>query len=135
MEFEKTTIGCKEIVKIGINDNIYQFTATMDTGNSGIVPTLGVDNLLINKEKNEVQIYIKGNKYILEKKGESTPMVGNVMHRRPIIIIDFIEIAGKKMHNIPCAVTDNRNKSTQMLINKDLMIKMNFIIDPSIENI
>lgn len=130
---EKTIVGYKEYAKISIGGKIYEFTATMDTGNAGVVPTLGVKHVFVGK--NNVQVVINNESYLLESHGEATPIVGNVMHRRPIIKLDFIEIHGKRLENVFCGVTDQRNKSTQMLINRDIMSKMNFVVDPSLENI
>jgi len=129
---EKTIIGFKEYVLVGINGKTYQFTATMDTGNAGRVPTLGVKQLLFHEHKLNIILY-NGTNIVKENLGELTPMVGNIQHHRPIIKLDFIEIKGKRIENIDCAVTDQRNKSTQMLINRKLMSDMNFIVDPSIE--
>lgn len=60
-------------------------------------------------------------------------MVGNVIHYRPIVLFDFLEIKGKRIDNVYFAITDKRKKTTQALINRDTLRNMNFIIDPSIE--
>lgn len=51
MNFEKTIIGYKENIKVGINGKVYEFTATMDTGNAGVVPTLGVEFMAVGKQR------------------------------------------------------------------------------------
>jgi len=131
MDFEKTTIGYKEYIKVGINGDVYTFTATMDTGNAGVVPTLGIE--LLENLKTKIKATIQNKEYIFEKKGEASPMVGNVQHHRPIVLFDFLEIKGKRINNVYFAITDERKKSTQALINRDTLRNMNFIIDPSIE--
>ena len=128
---EKTIVGCKENIKVGIEGQVYEFTATMDTGNGGVVPTLGIDCLIVGESI--VRAVINKKEYIFEKRGEASPMVGNVIHYRPIVKFDFLEIKGKRIDNIDFAITDKRNKSTKALINRDVLIKMNFLVDPSLE--
>lgn len=129
----KKRVGFKEIITICIQGDKYEFTATIDTGNGGIVPTLGVDKMEIDGDK--VTITIGNKEYTFDKKGEASPTVGNVVHHRPIIIIDYIKIGGRKLNEPFIAVTDERKKSTKTLINRDTMTKLNLIVDPSKNNI
>ena len=129
----KKRVGFKEIITICIQGDKYEFTATIDTGNGGIAPTLGVDKMEIDGDK--VTITIGDKEYTFDKKGEASPTVGNVVHHRPIIIIDYIKIGGRKLTEPFIAVTDERKKSTKTLINRDTMTKLNLIVDPSKNNI
>ena len=129
----KKRVGFKEIITICIQGDKYEFTATIDTGNGGIAPTLGVDKMKIDGDK--VTITIGDKEYIFDKKGEASPTVGNVVHHRPIIIIDYIKIGGRKLTEPFIAVTDERKKSTKTLINRDTMTRLNLIVDPSKNNI
>ena len=129
----KKRVGFKEIITICIQGDKYEFTATIDTGNGGIAPTLGVDKMKIDGDK--VTITIGDKEYTFDKKGEASPTVGNVVHHRPIIIIDYIKIGGRKLTEPFIAVTDERKKSTKTLINRDTMTKLNLIVDPSKNNI
>ena len=129
----KKRVGFKEIITICIQGDKYEFTATIDTGNGGIAPTLGVDKMKIDGDK--VTITIGDKEYTFDKKGEASPTVGNVVHHRPIIIIDYIKIGGRKLTEPFIAVTDERKKSTKTLINRDTMTRLNLIVDPSKNNI
>lgn len=129
----KKRVGFKEMVTIGIKGDKYEFTATIDTGNGGVVPTLGVDKMNIDNDK--VTITIGDKEYTFDKKGEASPTVGNVVHHRPIIIIDYIKIGGRKLDEPFIAVTDERKKSTKTLINRDTMTKLNLVVDPSKNNL
>ena len=129
----KKRVGFKEIITVCIQGDKYEFTATIDTGNGGIAPTLGVDKMEIDGDK--VTITIGNKEYTFDKKGEASPTVGNVVHHRPIIIIDYIKIGGRKLNEPFIAVTDERKKSTKTLINRDTMTKLNLIVDPSKNNI
>ena len=129
----KKRVGFKEIITVCIQGDKYEFTATIDTGNGGIAPTLGVDKMEIDGDK--VTITIGNKEYTFDKKGEASPTVGNVVHHRPIIIIDYIKIGGRKLNEPFIAVTDERKKSTKKLINRDTMTKLNLIVDPSKNNI
>ena len=125
----KKKVGFKELIKVSIQGDKYEFTATMDTGNGGVVPTLGVDKMNVDGDK--VNITIGDKEYTFDKKGEASPTVGNVTHHRPIIIIDYIEIGGRKLNEPFIAVTDERKKSTKSLINRDTMSKLNLVVDPA----
>lgn len=125
----KKRVGFKEEIKICINKDVYTFTATLDTGNGGVVPTLGVDKMSIDGDK--VIVTIGEKEYTFNKKGEASPTVGNVVHHRPIVIINYIEIGGRRLNEPFIAVTDERKKSTKTLINRDTMSKLNLVIDPS----
>lgn len=129
----KKRVGFKEIIIVCIQGDKYEFTATIDTGNGGIVPTLGVDKMEIDGDK--VTITIGDKEYTFDKKGEASPTVGNVVHHRPIIIIDYIKIGGRKLNEPFIAVTNERKKSTRTLINRDTMTRLNLIVDPSKNNI
>ena len=129
----KKRVGFKEIITVCIQGDKYEFTATIDTGNGGIVPTLGVDKMEIDGDK--VTITIGDKEYTFDKKGEASPTVGNVVHHRPIIIIDYIKIGGRKLTEPFIAVTDERKKSTKTVINRDTMTRLNLIVDPSKNNI
>lgn len=129
----KKRVGFKEIITVCIQGDKYEFTATIDTGNGGIATTLGVDKMEIDGDK--VTITIGDKEYTFNKKGEASPTVGNVVHHRPIIIIDYIKIGGRKLNEPFIAVTDERKKSTKTLINRDTMTRLNLIVDPSKNNI
>ena len=129
----KKRVGFKEMITICIQGDKYEFSATIDTGNGGVVPTLGVDKMNINNDK--VTITIGDKDYTFDKKGEASPTVGNVVHHRPIIIIDYIKIGGRKLDEPFIAVTDERKKSTKTLINRDTMSKLNLVVDPSKNNL
>ncbi len=129
----KKRVGFKEIITVCIQGDKYEFTATIDTGNGGVVPTLGVDKMEIDGDK--VTITIGDKKYTFDKKGEASPTVGNVIHHRPIIIIDYIKIGGRKLNEPFIAVTNERKKSTKTLINRDTMTRLNLVVDPSKNNI
>ena len=129
----KKRVGFKEIITVCIQGDKYEFTATIDTGNGGVVPTLGVDKMEIDGDK--VTITIGDKEYTFDKKGEASPTVGNVVHHRPIIIIDYIKIGGRKLDEPFIAVTDERKKSTKTLINRDTMTRLNLVVDPSKNNI
>lgn len=129
----KKRVGFKEMITICVQGDKYEFSATIDTGNGGVVPTLGVDKMNIDGDK--VTITIGDKEYTFDKKGEASPTVGNVVHHRPIIIIDYIKIGGRKLDEPFIAVTDERKKSTKTLINRDTMTKLNLVVDPSKNNL
>ena len=59
------------MITVCIQGDKYEFSATIDTGNGGIVPTLGVDKM--NIEGDKVTIFIGDKEYTFDKKGEASP--------------------------------------------------------------
>lgn len=131
---KKKILGYKEYVKICIQGKEYKLKATFDTGNGGIVPTLGVDSFFLGTNDNIVQAILDKKSYVFEKLGEATPLVDGKHGFRPIIKLDYLEIDGEKIENINFGLSEKRkNYSTQILLNRDILSKFNLLIDPSKE--
>lgn len=129
---EKKIVGYKEYVKICIQGKEYRLKATFDTGNGGIVPTLGVTDFFVSKTV--IEAIIEKNNYVFENLGDASPLVGGKHKYRPIIKLDYLEIDGEKIENIKFGLSNERkNYSTQILLNRDTLSKFNLLIDPSKE--
>lgn len=126
-------VGYKEPVHIVICGDDYEFTATMDTGNGGVAPTLGAEDVVV--EGDDVSFTIRGKRYTLPRKGEAAPTVGNVIHHRPLVLVDEIRIGDAVLKEVYLAIDGDRHKSTESLMNRDLMSRMGIVVDPSKNNL
>ena len=104
-----------------------------DTGNGSKASTIGCDELLV--EGDSVTATIDGKMYKFKKAGESTPIVGQVEEQRITVIIPELQIGTRKLLDVEFALVDNRKKSTRVLLNRDVMSKMAFLINPSRKHI
>lgn len=103
-----------------------------DTGNGAKASTLGCDKLDI--KYNKVIATINNNEYEFDIIGKSNPKVGNNRQERITVIIPEIQIGTRKLKDVTFALVDDRDKSTSVLINRDVMKKMGFVINPNKKN-
>lgn len=123
------SIGYREDMTFYIGDDKLELEAKFDTGNGAYASTLGCDSIL--EEGDTIKAMIKEKQYTFKKHGKSTPTVGQVREERITVLIDEIKIGTRRYKNAEFALVDNRNKSTKVLINRDLMSKMGYMINPA----
>ena len=116
------------------DDNIkpIKLESKFDTGNGAKASTLGCDKL--NIKYNKVVATINNKEYEFDIVGKSNPKVGNDRQERITVIIPQIQIGTRKLKDVTFALVDDRDKSTRVLINRDVMKKMGFVINPNKKN-
>ena len=123
------SIGYIENMKfIMDNDSEFELEAKFDTGNGAKASTIGCDSLEIIGDK--VSATIDGKTYRFKKSGVSTPIVGQVREERVTVTVPCIQIGSRKLLDVDFALVDNRKKSTPVLLNRDIMAKMAYMINP-----
>ena len=123
------SIGYIENMKfIMDNDTEFELEAKFDTGNGAKASTIGCDSVQVIGDK--VSAVIDGKTYRFKKSGVSTPMVGQVREERVTVTVPCIQIGSRKLLNVDFALVDNRKKSTPVLLNRDIMAKMAYTINP-----
>ena len=123
------SIGYIENIKIYLNDeDNVEFEAKLDTGNGAKASTIGCDKIEIGEDK--VKATINGKEYEFKKHGESNAIVGQVTESRVTVIIPCIQIGSRKLLNVEFALVDNRNKKQKILLNRDVLSKMAYMINP-----
>lgn len=123
--------GFMESVTIDFGDGISkEFLAKLDTGNSTKASTLEVGEF---KEVGKyIEFKIDGKPMKLEKIGESKAKAGEEIYERPIVVVPQITLGLRKLNNIPIALVKSRdNKTTNLLLNRDTMSKMGYVIHPN----
>jgi len=129
LPLEPKSIGYIEDVEFTIGDEHITLEAKFDTGNGSKSSTIGCES--IKEDGDNLIAKINGKEYTFKKHGKSTPKVGLVEEERNTVLIDSIKVGSRRLLNVEFALVDNRNKSTRVLINRDLMRKMAYIINPN----
>lgn len=115
------------------NENPIKIDSKFDTGNGALASTLGVDDMEIVDDT--VKITINKKVFLYKINREINPKVGQSRETRVTVLIPEIIIGTRKLKDVEFAVVANRsNKSTRVLINRDIMRKMGFVINPNLKN-
>lgn len=125
------TAGFIESVTIKFNDDLEKtFLAKLDTGNSTKASVLEVGDF---KESGEYIEFKVDNKNIkLKKIGLSKAKAGEEVYERPIVTVPEIILGVRKLKNIAISLVKSRaNKTTNLLLNRDVMSKMGYVVHPN----
>jgi ribosomal protein S6--L-glutamate ligase len=127
-------IGYLENVKFTMdNDDEFEFEAKFDTGNGAKASTIGCES--VEYKGNLVTATINGKKYQFKKAGESKAIVGQITEPRTTVIIPCIQVGSRKLLDVEFALVDNRNKKQKVLINRDIMARLAYQINPGKKHI
>ena len=129
------TAGFMETATLKFNENIEKdFLAKLDTGNSTQASTLEVGEF--EDDGNFIKFSINGKKLKFEKIGESKAVAGEETYVRPIIVIPELRLGLRKIINVKLALVKHRDKkTTNLLINRDALSKLGYVVHPSIAHI
>ena len=123
------SIGYIENIKFMMdNDEEFELEAKFDTGNGAKASTIGCDSVQVVGDK--VSAVIDGKTYRFKKEGVSNPTVGQIEEERVTVTVPCIQIGTRKLLDVTFALVDNRHKSTPVLLNRDIMAKMAYMINP-----
>ena len=120
------------ILTMNKNDEPLVMSAKLDTGNGAYASTIGCDKLEVSEDK--VIATIGEKEYEFDKHGSSNPRVGQVTESRVTVIIPEIQIGTRKLLDVEFALVDNRKKSTKVLLNRDVLSKLAYMINPAKKN-
>lgn len=129
-------IGYLENVKFTLTDNekdTIEFEAKFDTGNGAKASTIGCES--INDLGDSIEATIEGKKYTFKKEGESKAIVGQVTEPRTTVLIPCIQVGSRKLLDVEFALVDNRDKKQKVLINRDIMSRLAYQINPAKKHI
>lgn len=127
--------GFIESVNINFGDGISKdYLAKLDTGNSTKASMIEVGKYE-EKGKN-IEFEVDGKKISLEKIGQSNAIAGKQKYERPIVVVPELTVGLRKVKNVPIAIVEDRNeKSTNVLLNRDVMSKLGYVINPNTAHI
>jgi glutathione synthase/RimK-type ligase-like ATP-grasp enzyme len=110
------------------------YLAKLDTGNSTKASTLEVGEF--KEVGDSIEFNIDGKNVKLKKAGKMVARAGEESYERPTVIIPEIKLGLRKLNNVVIALVKSReHKSTNMLINRDVMSKLGYVINPNVAHI
>ena len=108
--------------------------AKLDTGNSTKASVLEVGEFKENGKS--VEFTLEGKTLSLVKIGVSKAIAGEETYERPIIIVPEITLGLRKLKNVPIALVKQRDqKTTNLLLNRDTMSKLGYVVNPNTAHI
>ena len=125
--------GYEEAMSIDLGNGPIKMLARLDTGNGSQAGHFEVGDYEIDGE--DVKFSLMGHKYSFKKVGESKPMVGDKEYTRALIIVPEITVGKRKLRNVKMGVVRQRNKGTNALLNRDVLSRMGYIVNPSITHL
>lgn len=124
------TAGFIESVEIDFGEVKKKFLAKLDTGNSTKASVLEVGEF--NEKDNKIEFTIEGKKMTFDIVDESIAKAGEERYKRPMIIVPQITLGSRKLNNVHIAIVESRaNKTTNLLLNRDAMSKLGYIVHPN----
>lgn len=127
--------GFVESVKIKFNDEVEkEYLAKLDTGNSTKASNIEVGEF--KEEGKYIKFNVDGKEVKLEKIGNSIAIAGKEKYERPIVVVPEIAVGLRKLKNVPLSLVNDRNeKTTNVLLNRDTMSKLGYVINPNTAHI
>lgn len=126
------SIGYVENIKFQLeseSEDMIEMEAKLDTGNGAKASTIGCESL--NEDGDYILAKIEGKEYKFKKHGQSKAIVGQITEPRTTVIIPCIQIGSRKLLDVEFALVDNRKKKQKVLLNRDIMSKMAYMINPA----
>ena len=124
------TAGFIETVNVNFGKVKKDFLAKLDTGNSTKASTLEVGDFTLNG--NKIKFKVDGKLVEFEVVDEIKALAGEETYKRPAILIPELTCGLRKVKNCKIAVVKSReNKSTNLLLNRDLLGKLGYVVHPS----
>ena len=106
------------------DSNVLSTTAQLSTGTDDI-STICYDKLKVTGT--EVVVTIEGEDYTFEKSSE----ISRNREKRITVKIPSIQIGTRRLLDVEFALVDNRDKSTRVLLNRDIISRFGFVVSPN----
>ena len=122
--------GYREAVTIDFGNGVQKkLLAKLDTGNSTKGTCIEVGPYVENETT--ISFTIGGKEVSLEKVAESRAKSGKEIHERPLVIIPQITLGDRKLNNVPVSIVEERDRLTNVLLNRDTMSKLGYVVHPN----
>ena len=124
------TAGYIESITIDLGKGFKkEFLAKLDTGNSTSASTLEVGEF--KEIGNSIEFKLDGKKFKFEKIKDMNANAGEETYKRPVIMVPEIILGDRRMKNVHIAIVKSREKkTTNILLNRDLMSKLGYVVSP-----
>lgn len=125
-------IGWIEPVEIKINDKVSIVEdAKFDTGNGSKAPTLEVDEIInYDKDSKKISFKIGDDRFDFDVDHEVEPIVGDKRIIRPVVKLPKLKVGKRVLTDVGFAIVTDRDKSTNVLINRAVMRKLFLVVNP-----
>ena len=122
--------GFLETVDIAMVDNSASLLAKLDTGNGAVASHLEVGDY--EEKDGKVTFKFNGKSVTMKVIGHSKAVTGTQEHNRPIVVAKSISLGMRKQYDIPIAIVRSRDgKSSNVLINRELLSWLGYVVSPS----
>ena len=122
--------GCLETVDIAMIDSSASLLAKLDTGNGAVASHLEVGDY--EEKDGKVTFKFNGKSITMKVIGHSKAVTGTQEHNRPIVVAKSISLGMRKQYDIPIAIVRSRDgKSSNVLINRELLSWLGYVVSPS----
>lgn len=125
------TAGFIESVSVDFGDGVKkELLAKLDTGNSTKASTIEVGHFEVNGKK--VTFTLDGKKMTYDVIDNSKAVAGENIYERPVIKIPELTLGLRKVMNVNVAIVENRDKkTTNCLLNRDVLAKLGYVVHPN----
>lgn len=122
--------GFLETVDIAMVDSSASLLAKLDTGNGAVASHLEVGDY--EEKDGKVTFKFNGKSITMKVIGHSKAVTGTQEHNRPIVVAKSISLGVRKQYDIPIAIVRSRDgKSSNVLINRELLSWLGYVVSPS----
>ena len=122
--------GFLETVDVAMVDSSASLLAKLDTGNGAVASHLEVGDY--EEKDGKVTFKFNGKSITMKVIGHSKAVTGTQEHNRPIVVAKSISLGVRKQYDIPIAIVRSRDgKSSNVLINRELLSWLGYVVSPS----
>ena len=127
--------GFIEAVDLQFDDRTSMtYLAKLDTGNSTTANTLEVGEFTASDKT--ISFKINGKQLTFDLVKSMKAKAGEEVYERPVIMIPELTLGLRKIKNVPVAIVKSReNKTTNMLLNRDTLSKLGYVVNPGVAHI
>lgn len=132
---QNKTAGYVEAVNIKFDDKVTkELLAKLDTGNSTTASTVEVGEY--TESGNKITFTIEGKQLTFDKQKPIKAKAGEETYERPTIVVPELRLGLRKVKNVRLAIVKSReNKTTNVLLNRDILTRLGYVVDPGLAHI
>lgn len=132
-KLQEKIAGYQETAKLDFGKGEITMLAKLDTGNGTKATSVEVGEYEIDGKN--VKFKLDGKEYKFKIVDWSIAVAGDTTEKRPIITIPQITLGTRKMDEVNIAIVKQRNKSTNVLFNRELLTQLGYVVSPSATHI
>ena len=123
------TAGYLESVEIDWGGTKKTYLAKLDTGNGAYASHVEVGEYI--EKNNKVTFNVEGKQFTFDVVDHSKAKTGEEeIANRPIIVVPSIRLGLRQTNDAKIAIVKSRQKSSNVLINRDLLSNMGYVVSP-----